>query len=143
MSNNFLKLDVIWKDDDMFEIQISVNNGRYAGKTEVYETKHSLLPFAKKLKGFPNDLESLVHSCGEKDSYAFFEMKFYKIGLAGIVGVQVTLEENVATEYRREEKDKLVLELIVEPNAIDKFQTQLVNLAKNENGIAELNGVEK
>tara|TARA_B100000809_G_C14967302_1_gene469574 strand:+ start:369 stop:539 length:171 start_codon:yes stop_codon:yes gene_type:complete len=48
-------------------------------------------------------------------------MKFYKIGLTGKCGLQIILEENVATEYRKEEKDKLTMELIVEPNSIDIF----------------------
>ena len=38
MEERFLKLKVIWKDDDMFELQVTANNGRYSGKTEVYET---------------------------------------------------------------------------------------------------------
>jgi hypothetical protein len=143
MKSRFLKLEIIWKDDDMFELQISVDNGRYSGRTEVYETKDSLLQFAKSLEGFPNDKENLTHRCGEKDSYAYFEMKFYQIGLTGIVGLQISLEENVATEYREEEKDKLKMELVVEPNAIDKFQKELVELAKTEKGVAELIGIEK
>lgn len=143
MEHRFLKLEVIWKDEDMFELQISVDNGRYSGQTEVYETKDSLLPFAISLNGYPNGKQSLMHCCGEKDSYAYFEMKFYQIGSTGIVGVQISIEENVATEYREEEKDKLKLELIVEPNAIDKFQKELVNLAKTEQGIAELIAIEK
>ena len=48
-------------------------------------------------------------------------MEFYKIGLTGKCGLQITMEENVATEYRKEEKDKLTMELIVEPNSIDIF----------------------
>jgi hypothetical protein len=143
MEHRFLKLEVIWKDDNMFELQISVDNGRYSGQTEVYETKESLLTFAASLKGYPNGKESLIHKCGEKDSYAYFEMKFYQIGSTGIVGVQISIEENVATEYREEEKDKLKLELIVEPNAIDKFQKELVNLAQKEQGIAELIAIKK
>ena len=143
MNKRFLKMEVIWKDDDMFELQVSVDNGRYSGRTEVYETKESLLPFANNLKGYPNGKENLRHSCGEKNSYAYFEMKFYQIGLTGVVGLQVTLEENVSTEYRKEEKDKLILELILEPNAIDEFQNALVSLAENEEGIAELLAIEK
>lgn len=143
MEHRFLKLEVIWNDDDMFELQISVDNGRYSGQTEVYETKDSLLPFANSLKGYPNGVESLIHRCGEKDSYAYFEMKFYQIGSTGIVGVQISIEENVATEYREEEKDKLKLELIAEPNAIDKFQKELVNLANTEQGFAELIAIKK
>ena len=32
-----LSLEVIWKDDDMIEIQVQVSNGRFSGTTEVYE----------------------------------------------------------------------------------------------------------
>ena len=143
MEGRFLKFKVIWKDEDMFELHVSVNNGRYSGQTEVYETKDSLLLFAKELKGFPNGKEELIHECGEKDSYAYFEMRFYQIGFSGQVGVQISLEENVATEYRQEEKDKLKMELIVEPNAIDIFQNELMQLAQNGDGEAELKGVGK
>ena len=51
------------------------------------------------------------------------------------------IEENVATEYRANEKDKLKLELIVEPSAIDIFQKELHRMAKTENGRASLVGI--
>ena len=143
MKNRYLKLEVIWKDEEMFEIQVSTNNGRYSGTTEVYETKESLLSFADSLKGFPIGDGKLSHSCGEKDSYAYFEMNFYPIGTRGIIGIQIILEENVATEFRQEEKDKLVMELIAEPNSIDRFQNELLRLAQNEEGTAELIGIKK
>jgi hypothetical protein len=143
MEARFLKLRIIWKDEDMFELHVTANNGRYSGQTEVYETKDSLLLFAKELKGYPNGKEEIIHQCGEKDSYAYFEMRFYHIGFSGHVGVQISLEENVATEYRQEEKDKLKMELIVEPNAIAIFQNELVRLAQNEDCEAELKGVGK
>lgn len=143
MLNQFLKLEVIWKDEHMFELQISASNGRYSSKTEVYETKNSLFSFASSLQVYPSNSGILKHICGEKDSYAYFEMKFYKINEFGLVGVEITLEENVGTEFRTEEKDKLKMELIVEPNSIDKFQKELVNLALTEKGIAELVGIQK
>jgi len=51
------------------------------------------------------------------------------------------MEENVSTEYRKEEKDKLSMELIVKPNAIDIFCRELKTLAEKEDGIAELKGI--
>jgi hypothetical protein len=140
-SQKYLELEVIWKDDDMFELRISVDNGRYSGVTEVYDQKEPLYEFALKLEGFPNGHDTLTHSAGEKDSYAYFEMMFYSIGPAGKVGVLVTLEENVSTEYRENEKDKLKLELMVEPATIDIFQKELKTLAANEDGKARLNGI--
>lgn len=137
----FLKLEVIWKDEHMFELQVSCNNRYFSGIAEVFETQIPLLEFAKSLKGYPKNRETLTHICGKKDSYAYFEMNFYPIGMNGTVGVEVVLESNTPTEYRPKEKDKLRLELIVEPNAIDVFQRELELLAINEDGDAELIGV--
>lgn len=136
----FLKLEVVWKDADMFELQVNCSNGYFSGVTEVYDTQIPLLEFAKSLKGYPKNRETLTHICGEKDSYSYFEMNFYPIGMNGIVGVEILLESNT-TEDRPKEKDKLRLELIVEPNAIDVFQRELELLAINEEGDAELIGV--
>ena len=109
--------------------------------TEVYDQREPLYEFATRLKGFPNGLDKIIHSAGEKDSYSYFEMTFYSIDITGKVGVLVTLEENVSTEYRENEKDKLKLELIVEPASIDVFQKELQTLAANEEGKARLNGI--
>ena len=141
MNENNLKIEAIWKDDDMFEMRISANNGRYSGITEVYEVSESLLEFVSKLRGFPSNVDKVSHSCGEKESYAYFEMEFYSIGPTGKCGVLITMEENVSTEYRKEEKDKLSMELIVEPNAIDIFCRELKSLAEKESGIAELKAI--
>ncbi|GEM66338.1 hypothetical protein SF1_43200 [Sphingobacterium faecium NBRC 15299] len=67
-------------------------------------------------------------------------MKYYSIGKSGYIGVEVNLESNVSTEYRQEEKNKIKLEIIVEPNAIDNFQKELFNIASREEGVATLPG---
>jgi hypothetical protein len=144
MSNNlqksFLELKVIWKDDDMFELRIKTSNSRFSGSTEVYDTSYTLSDFAKKLVGFPKDNKTLFYEAGEKDSYSYFSMRFYCIDTAGHIGVEINLEENVSTVYRQEEKDKLKLEIIVVPSAIDNFQKELLKMAINEDGVATLYG---
>jgi hypothetical protein len=137
---SYLELKVIWKDDDMLELCVKVSNGRYSGITEVYDTPDSLFNFAKKLDGYPKDIYELYYEAGKKDSYSFFSMKFYKIDSAGHIGVEILLEENVSTEYRLEEKDKLKVEIIIVPSAIDDFQKELINMAKNGEGVSILNG---
>ena len=127
----------------MFELQISANNGRYSGITEVYEVSDSLRRFVNELNGFPFGKDKVTHSCGKKDSSAYFEMEFYKIGSTGKCGVLITMEENVSTGHRKEERDKLSMELIIEPNAIDVFCLELKSLAEKVDGIAELKAVRK
>ena len=138
--NPFLEFKVIWKDDEMFEMSTIAFSGDFFGKTEVYEQSKPLSDFAKSLIAYPKDQKSLFYEVGEKDSYAYFSMKYYPIGVNGIVGVEIHLEENVSTVYRKEEKNKLKLEIIVEPAAIDRFQKELLQLAEKEEGIATLYG---
>jgi hypothetical protein len=137
---SFLKLNVIWKDDDMFELRIIASNGNFCGTTEVYDTSDSLSGFAKILEGFPKDENPITHEAGKKDSYAFFSMKFYCLDTASHVAVQITLEKNGVPQYRPEEKDKVSLQVLVEPNAIDEFQKQLLTLAIKQYGEAVLTG---
>lgn len=137
---SFLKLQTIWKDEDMFEIQVTASNIRYYGITEVYDTSTSLFDFAQTLIGFPRDNNHLLYEAGYKESYAFFSMKFYCIDHSGHVGIEINLKENVGTEFRPEKKHKLRLTIIVEPNAIDNFQKELVQLAKKQEGTAVLYG---
>lgn len=135
---SFLELKVIWKDEHMFELRVIASNGRYFGTTEVYDTSDSLSDFAKSLLDYPMNEKPLMYEAGEKDSYAYFAMKFYCVNNSGHIGVLINLEENVQTEYRHEEKHKLKLEIIVEPNAIDNFQKELLQLAVKEEGVATL-----
>jgi hypothetical protein len=136
----FLELQIVWKDDDMFELKVTASNGRYFGTTEVYDTTKSLFSFAQTLINFPNNNKKLLHEVGDKNGYAYFSMYFYRIGNTAQIGVEINLEGNVATEFRQEEKDKLKLEIIVEPRAIDNFQKELSKLAVTQKGIAILNG---
>ena len=137
---SFLEMQIVWKDDDMFELKVTSSNGRYFGTTEVYDRTKSLFYFAQNTNGFPNNNKKLFHAAGIKDGYAYFSMNFYCIDNAEHNGVEINLEDNVATEFRHEEKDKLKLEIIVEPSAIDSFQKELSQLATTQKGTAILYG---
>ncbi|KIO76790.1 hypothetical protein TH53_12775 [Pedobacter lusitanus] len=137
---SFLELRIIWKDDDMFELKVTASNIDFSGTTQIYDQSEDISRFASTLTDFPKGDKTLFHEAGGKDSYAYFSMKYYPIGRSGLVGVEIKLESNVATEFRQEEKNKLKLEIIVEPSAIDNFQKELVHLAKTEEGCAILYG---
>jgi hypothetical protein len=137
---SYLELEVVSKDDDMFELQVTATNGRFYGTTKVYQTSDVLLSFANSLLGYPKENKTLIHEAGKKNSLSYFSMKFYSINFAGNVGIEINLEKSLFPPYREEEKDKLKLEIIVEPNAIDRFQKQLVTLATNEDGTAIIFG---
>lgn len=136
----FLKLEVIWKDDDMFELRVTASNGRYSGTTEVYDTTESLADFANSLYRFPQTESTLLHEAGQIDGYSYFQMKFYRFEGSGYIGVEIRLEENVDPPHRDIEKVKLKLEIVVEPHAIDVFQKALLQLARKQEGTVTLYG---
>ena len=133
-------MEVIWFDDHMLELNITASNGRYFGTTEVYDTKESLLDLARDLNGFPFNKRTPKCKLGDKDLYAFFEVDFKNVLASGKCGVVIKIEENTGSEYRENEKDKLCLELFVEPSAIDLFAKELMTMAHRQNGVAVLNG---
>ncbi|TGE15168.1 hypothetical protein [Hymenobacter elongatus] len=124
----------------MFELKVKASNGRYFGATEIYDTTESLFDFAQKLIDFPKENKKLLYEAGVKDGYAYFFMNFYYIDNTWHIGVEINLEDNVATEFRHEEKDKLKLEIIVEPSSIDNFQRELSQLATTRKGTAIIYG---
>jgi hypothetical protein len=126
----------------MFELEVTASNGRFLGTTEVYDQSKPLYDFANSLIGFPRTSDSVfLHEAGKKDGYAYFAMKFYTIDNVGHLGVQVTLEGNVRTKNRTEEKDKLTLEILTEPSLLDNFIKPLLTLAREEKGEATLEGM--
>lgn len=126
----------------MFELEITASNGQFFGTTKVYDGNDFLYKFADSLVGFPKTTDStLFYEAGEKDSYSYFSMRFYSIDNNGHLGVQVKLESNVSTKYRKEEKDKLTLEILTEPCLLDNFVKSLLTLAKEEEGDATLQGL--
>ena len=137
---SFLELKIIWKDEHMFELNVIACNKHFKGIIQVYDTTDSLLGFAKSLNGYPKAMETLSYEAGQKNSYAYFSMEFYCIDNAGHLGVLINLEKKVPTYYRPKEKDKLTLEILTEPNAIDNFQKQLINLVVKQEGTAILLG---
>lgn len=137
---SYLKLSVIWKDDDLFELSVSASNISFSGGTEIYDQSGRLSDFANRLIKFPQSEKVLFYDAGQRDGYAYFSMKYYLINPSGLVGVEICLESNESSDFRSEGKNKVKLEIMVELAAIDRFQKELSHLAKNEEGSAILYG---
>ena len=137
---SFLELQIVWKDEDIFELKVTASNSRYLGTTEVYDTTKSLFGFAQTLIGFPKENKRIFYDAGNKDGHSYCSMNFYCINNVGHIGVEINLEEKVATDFRTEEKDKIKIEIIVDRSAIDNFQKELSKLATSQEGKAILYG---
>lgn len=137
---SFIEFRIIWKDELMIELDINASNGDFSGRTQVYDQPHNLFEFAEKLKDYPKDAKNLSYEIGVKNGYAYFLMSLYPIDNFGHIGVKVEVESGVASNSKEKEKNKLQMEIIVEPNAIDNFQRELSDLSKREEGTAILHG---
>ena len=140
MKEKYLKLEVIWKNLYMCQLEITASNGRYCGVTKVYEVKQNILPFANKLYKFPKHSTNLTYENGKRNDehFNYFMMNIKQQG--GVASIRIILEENCGDGYRIEKNNIVELEFIVEGASIDRFQNELVYLAENGKGKAKLQG---
>jgi hypothetical protein len=133
-----LRMEVIWADEQMIELQVYASNQRHRGTIEIYTIGESLMKFADSLEGFPKDSnETVVYDEGKRDSYAFLSLTFYCVGSLGHAAVQVCMEED-ASSQSAEGKAKTQFALNCEPAAIERFRNQLTRMAHTESGSATL-----
>jgi hypothetical protein len=125
----------------MFELEITVRNGPFSGRTKVYEVSEPIVDFAGKIEGFPNALETAVYESDGKGDDGYFSMKLKQISPTGHVAVYIQLASAESQRFMPEHKPDLSLALVVEPNSIDIFQRQLLALAEKQEGTARLMGM--
>ncbi|WP_439585890.1 hypothetical protein [Dyadobacter bucti] len=135
-----LELEVIWKDEDLIELRVQASNGRYFGTTQVYDTTESLMGLAKSLNEFWDGHTPIVYEAGTKGGRAFWGMNIYLIEPSGLIGVEVILEEhgNDTGISQVKRRNCVKLEIQIYMAAIDRFRTELLALAQNEEGVASL-----
>lgn len=132
---NFLNLEVVWKDEHMLELEVTVTNNGYGGVAQGYDTREQLEILAKQLEGFPKDDQPIFYKIGKSIQQGHLSISFCPISLSGLVGVKVYLEREGRTDCQN---SNVSTELLVEPNSIDIFQKYLTTLATNQQGIAKL-----
>ena len=137
-----ISIRAIWEDDDLVEIEASACNESFSGRTQVYTTYDELQTFCASLAGFPVSPSSrLTSTAGKAGSYSLFQLKVYCIDSACHTAVRATIESNVPTKWRSQQKHSVGLEMHFEPSALDQFQRQLAALISAHSGEAILSGV--
>lgn len=134
---------IVWKDEDVIELDVWASNGRYSGQTRIYATSDELEEMSRNLPRFPKDVSAKYEQTfGEKGGVSCVSLKFYCFNKAGHAAVQVYMEDQVPTDYREEEKNKVELEIKCEAASIDEFSRQLNEMGKRREGTAVLPGHE-
>ncbi|MEM7232156.1 MAG: hypothetical protein AAF517_08285 [Planctomycetota bacterium] len=142
MSPSQVTIEVIWQDDDMVEVKACATNSEFSGETRVYTVYEDLKSLADELQGFPRNTSHEVRfEAGVRSRDSYFGIRFYCFDNAAHTAAQVQAESNVPTEFRREEKHAVTLEVHFEPSAVDEFAAQLRRLVESKSGSATLVGV--
>jgi hypothetical protein len=132
---NFLNLEVVWKDEHILELEVTASNNGYSGVARGYDTGESLGILAKQLEGFPKNGQSIFYKIIESFPLGYLSISFCPIIPSGLVGVKVYLEKEGSIDCQN---SNISLELLVEPSSIDIFQKYLATLAASQQGIAKL-----
>ena len=130
---HFVKLKVIWVDDELIEVRIEASNKWFSGITDMYLTDR-FPEFVQNLKGYPKDLSDTNLSY-EYVLYNSFSINFCITSGKVRMGVEIIDDPS-------DGNNRVHLEMYVEPASIDNFQKQLVSILKNRAGEALLIGFE-
>jgi len=132
---NFLNLEVVWKDEDIIELEVTVTNNGYSGVGQGYTTQEQLKTLVKQLEGYPKDDHPIFYRIGESMLQGHVSISFSPFSPSGLVGVKINLEKEGPADGQH---SSVSTQLLVEPNSIDIFQKYLNTLAINQIGVAKL-----
>lgn len=135
------QLDVLWHDEDVYDIRVSARNGSFGGVAELYMAIGELEEVAKKLCGFPKDpsdiREVVFGAFGPDSAGGAASMRFYCADRAGHAYVESKIESGFESAGVVQ---SAIISMPVEAAAIDNFVCDLRRLEKERQGTATLEG---
>ena len=135
----FLEIKVMWREHGMIALQVIASNGNFCGKaTDVLEFPEDLLEFSEKLKTYSKSEEHLSYKPKIEANNVHFFMKYYKSDYFG----KRLMETKIVVGSFTGGKHAVELEIIFDISALELFQKELSELARNEDGTATLFGVD-
>lgn len=137
-----LTIQALWEDDGLLTIDSHAASWGFVGKTQVYTTYVALEKWAKELAALPLTAgQSVGFQAGERNSYAYLGVEISVLDSGGHCQCRVAFESNSVDTW--ESKNKLEVEILTEPNAIDRFVAGIMAIVQTKNqGKASLLGVD-
>lgn len=131
-------------EDGMLNAAIDVASRGFKGVSQVYTTADGLEKLSSSLRFFPEGpTKFLEFQFGTPDSHGYLSLAFSVLDATGRCACQVRLESNYVPMHGHGSKNRIDVEMGVEPNAIDRFVFDLQNLLNSKRGEAVLQGIEK
>lgn len=132
------------EDDGMLTVAIDVSSGGFRGSSQLYTIAPELAQFCADLRRFPDGTgRPLEFRLGVPDSYAYFGARFALLDARGRWQCRVWLESNYIPIHGPGSKNRMDVEMAIEPNAIDRFASDLDNMLSSKTGEAVLEGIGK
>src|SRR5215472_4976168 len=137
-----LQLRVIYQDNDVLELRVSVWNGKFGGTADAYVALGELREIATALQGFPDRTsdtrEVVLGAFGAKTAGGAVSLGFYCIDGSGHAALMVKLESDYDSSGAAE---SVTLRLPIEPAALDAFVEDLYKVDTNQTKTAFLRGI--
>lgn len=129
-------------DDGMITAAVDVAGRGFRGVSQVYTTADAFEELSSRLRRFPEGpVTSLEFQFGMPDGYGYLGLAFSVLDTTGRCACRVQLESNDLPAYGPESRNRVEIDMGVEPNAIDRFVSDLQNLCNKASGEAVLEGV--
>ena len=126
-----LTIQALWEDDGLLTIESHAASWGFVGKTQVYTTYGALEKWANELAALPLIAgQSVGFQAGERNSYAYLGVTISVLDSVGHCQCRVAFESNSIHTWQS--RNKLEVDILVEPNAIDRFVTGLVAIVQTK-----------
>jgi hypothetical protein len=137
-----LELELIWKDEDMFELRVSAWNGSFGGVANICVGIGRLKEIASRLSGFPtnpsDEREIVLGTFGREFAGGAARMRFYCADRAG----HAYLESKIESEFESVGVvQNVVISMPIEAAAVDVFVEELGQMEAQASGTARLKGI--
>lgn len=130
-------------DHGLLTVVIDVASRGFSGSSQVYTTASMLGTLSAGLQCFPKDAsQSVEFELGTPQGYGYLSIAFSVLDARGRCQCRVRLESNYAPTHGPASKNRIEVDMGVEPAAIDRFVSDLTNLHNNKARVAVLEGIE-
>lgn len=157
----YLLFKIIYKDNDMLEIEVAASNGKYSGVTSTYieSNGNRLINLGQMLLNFPENIEhKVIYEFGADKEYlesvretqkrfpkvlahlSYIALDFHCIDAVGHTVTEITLHENTRKDMVEGVDAKVSLKLPFEPASLTEFAKSLIHMGNTKNGEALLKG---
>ena len=136
-----LTIRTLWEDDGLLTIESHAASWGFIGKTQVYSTFGALEKWSRELGALSLVAGQTVEfHAGARDSYAYLGVTVAVLDSLGHCVCRVAFESN--STHTWESKNKLEVEIRIEPTAMDRFIVELMAIVETKSqGEACLVGV--